>query len=269
MSRVPLWIKPPKHRRAINDSSESVGSTDIAEDPGKPLVIHDAAQKYFGRQVELQNVAHDRVPIRIDATHPSQDTPHMEISIIVLPSVDESVDVDEAAELGTDDQSTSESAPNQLAAQHGTIKLVRMVNNVPLLDTPEALGCGIVNKLGSIRHVWHSFGLEVDYTRLTNNRSNVPTFNVRDSEQVLPFLAKGAHELFQAAGASDEESQSSSSSGSDLDENVPARRRHRRGSRHRTISPAKVRFANTLIIVHIHGTPSTLPLPTLSKVSLM
>jgi hypothetical protein len=78
----------------------------------------------------------------------------------------------------------------------------------------------------------------------------VPTFGVRDSTQVAPFLQSGIHDLYEL---------------NQEEENSDAASVH---GRHGFL-PAHLRIGNILVIVQIHAKPSSLPLPTLSKVRLL
>jgi hypothetical protein len=79
----------------------------------------------------------------------------------------------------------------------------------------------------------------------------VPTFGVRDSTQVAPFLQSGIHDLYEL---NQEEENSDAAS--------VLHGRH-------GFLPAHLRIGNILVIVQIHAKPSSLPLPTLSKVRLL
>ena len=242
------------------------------------MAIRDGTQKYTTQPIELKNIAHSKFPIRGEISNASQTSDNfLEVTLIVLTPDDESEDDGEHSALPTDrdGQASTAEALEDAVDPSGRLRLIRLVNSIPMLDTQEALGCGMVNKLASLRQVWFSFGLDVCLARSTDTLRRddpTPTLEVRDSYQILPFLARGSHEAFQEVVESDDDESSKSSLtsvGSDIDDKRSGR--HRRDREYNRASkvalPARIRFANTLIVVHVHGTPSTLPLPTLSKVS--
>jgi hypothetical protein len=136
-----------------------------------------------------------------------------------------------------------------------------------LLDSAEAVACGLVQGLSSKKRMWSSFGLNVNLTVEPSNANKLLMFAVTDSEQVAPFFKSGAHNLLEQEDESDADSEK------DVDDDdsvgVPAdtgTKRKRRPYRHRNLLPASVRLGNILVIAQIHAEPTTLPLPTLSKV---
>jgi hypothetical protein len=90
-----------------------------------------------------------------------------------------------------------------------------------------------------------------------------PMYAVRDSDQVVPFIRSGTHDQYDM-DEWDEESQydDDSSSGDEREGRSTQRKRSARNK----FLPAHLRLGNVLLIVQITAKPSSLPLPTLSKV---
>jgi hypothetical protein len=156
--------------------------------------------------------------------------------------------------------------------------MIRMVNQIPLLDGSEASSCGLVQGLLLKKKMWNSFGLEVSSDGLLLHRRGVvedekrsipqlPTFQVRDSDQVAPFFRSTNHSLLEEDSTSDEESEEDEDDNQNgFEEGYPFRRKRRRNRRRKLLLPAQIRLGNILVIVQIDAEPSSLPLPTLSKV---
>lgn len=241
---------------------KSVASTASQVDDERTR-IWKATQLYLAYPLSIKNVAHSLVPIRIaghDATQPS--SPKLEVDLIVQGKDSHAVDLD----LDDDDGSADAGCDNGSA----NMVLIRMVNRIPLLDGAEAIACGLVQGLAAKKRVWNSFGLDVTLHYDPSNITKLPIFQVRDSDQVAPFFQTGTHALYEEDeddpddpdgdnGSSDEED------GSDAGGDGAKRKRKRM---RRILLPAKVRLSNIVVIVQIHAEPTTLPLPTLSKVSI-
>jgi hypothetical protein len=155
--------------------------------------------------------------------------------------------------------------------ESGNLVLIRMVNRVPLLDTSEAIACGFVQGIASKKRLWNSFGLTVTHLSgaLADDSGGaaikLQKYGIRDSEQVAPFFQRGCHAQFQeeltdAADGSEDEDDASG------DERWKRKRAATQQQRHPYLLPAKVRLAQCICVLQIHAKPSTLPLPTLSKV---
>lgn len=291
------------NRAGAADSDESddensvwqngLGNDDAASDHGshtsktagkqnKPLTVSKerlqiwkATSSFLGRPVELCNVAHEMVPIRIKKEgsknkRPIQNGPRLEVDVIVHGPNEEETSVDSSFEDGNDDEDNTDimsfssnhsdgiqkkrSKQDSGLSNCATLTLVRMVNKIPLMDSSEAIACGLVQGLSAKKRLWNSFGLDVRNAYDPTKASSVPIYEVRDSEQVAPFFKSGAHNLLEeGAGETNEEEQ-------DLAAHTKAK------NNHRNLLPAAVRLGNILVIVQIHAEPSTLPLPTLSKV---
>ena len=256
-------------------NNESVDTLDETTSKPEPVcegrrAIWKATQQFLGHSVEFRNVAHTVVPIRAKSTKGrGRSSPQLEVDVIVHGPRDDneglSRDGEEAGEhIGEDFQPTKSSDEQNKAA---SMVLIRLVNKIPLLDSSEAVACGLVQGLSSKKRMWSSFGLNVNLAVEPSNANKLLMFAVTDSEQVAPFFKSGAHNLLAQEDESDADSEK------DVDDNdsvcVPADtgpKRKRRLYRHRNLLPASVRLGNILVIAQIHAEPTTLPLPTLSKV---
>ena len=235
--------------------------------------------------------------------------PQLEVSFVVIgPSAQDSSDNDDEQE--EDDSTTSRSGNTFGAAEKesryssggdsdeddesnrhsgrnndnipvcATMMMIRMVNQIPLLDGSEASSCGLIQGLLLKKKMWNSFGLEVSSNGLLLHRRHavggkeksipqLPTFQVRDSDQVAPFFRSTNHSVFQEDSTSDEESEEDEDSQNGFEEGYPSRRKRRRNRRKKLLLPAQIRLGNILVIVQIDAEPSSLPLPTLSKVCFL
>jgi hypothetical protein len=148
--------------------------------------------------------------------------------------------------LDDDDQSVS------------TIQLVRMVNHIPLLDSAEAAACGVVHGLQN-KDLWGSFGLRVQDKSQVDSQSWTPAFELHDSDQLAPFFRIQNHKLWEQARQREDTEEASLGSST-------RGKRKRGASTLAQLMPAKVRMAKILIVVNIQAAPTSLPLPSLSKV---
>jgi anti-sigma regulatory factor (Ser/Thr protein kinase) len=133
------------------------------------------------------------------------------------------------------------------------LELVRMVNSVPLLDSVESIGCGLVRAMKS-SVIWSSFGLTVLGGTESNEDTWINRFKVRDSDQVAPFFQQSNHKLWDAKGDAVKQG-----SAGELQE----KKRKRKSSK--LMLPAKVRLGKILVIVNIQAAPNVIPMPTLTK----
>jgi hypothetical protein len=276
--RTPLGRRKKDQRNASEDFRESV---------------RRGMEVYLEHKVRLENVAHAMVPIRFNAGSGTLDggggrsnngteagRPVLEVAFVV----DAGAGGDDTdSHDATDDQDEIQ-RPSLDDRDHGELALIRMVNGVPLLDTSEAIACGIVQGVASKKRLWNSFGLAVAH--LANDSgsrkafvSKAPTFSIHDSDQVAPFFQRGAHSLFQGGSKlevdDDDIIESDEDHGFDGAESMSAveqRKRKRAASQNTSklrlhqLLPAKVRLAKCFCVLQIHAKPSALPLPTLSKV---
>lgn len=102
-----------------------------------------AAQSYFGGStVKLENVAYAAQNIRLPNSQKGskEPAPKLEVEIIVRPDCTESL-------VGKEEPIA-------------TLRLIRMVNSIPMLDSAEGFGCGLVHGISN-KLIWGSFGLHV------------------------------------------------------------------------------------------------------------
>jgi hypothetical protein len=239
-----------------DESNRTVKDSQVDDEQTK---IWKAMQLYLGYPLKIKNVAHTLVPIRIGSRRPHDSTPKLEVDLIVQGEDRDGVALD--AEEGDVDVASTGAASSGSAA----MLLVRMVNRIPLLDSAEAIACGLVQGLAAKKRVWNSFGLDVTLQYDSNNITKLPTFQVRDSDQVAPFFQTGAHALYEG---DEDDLEDYDEDGSVIQDEMSLgdRDKRKRKRMRRVLLPAKVRLGNIVVIIQIHAEPTTLPLPTLSKV---
>lgn len=293
LSRVPLFIEPSSRSSTVSasaqqDSEDESGWRDgFSEDedldhpkdalgqersePKKKLQadqkeitrenrkrdIRMAASRFLDRPVELANVAYEIVPIQTKGKktkrkRSTSEIPTLEVALIVhgptVPEEEENYQSsNELEERGRDDEAPPE-PPTE-----AKMTLIRMVNKIPLLDSAEAAACGLVQSLAAKKRIWNSFGLELTLDMESISKSMAPRYDVRDSDQVDSLIKRGVHDLL------DSSQKQKDANDTEINED------HEEGVGFRML-PAKIRLGNILVIVQIHAKPSTLPLPTLSKV---
>jgi hypothetical protein len=230
----------------------------------KMALLCKAAELYKGRPVSLKNVALETHPIRRHGENGpcTKSTSMLEVSVIVFgPEPECNNDSDDESVQSGCFRSQHDSNPKKSA----DLQLVRMVNGIPLLDSPEAVACGLVQKISGSASNWNSFGLEVSLKKHVDSaelaHDDTPMFGVEDSAQVAPFFRESAHGLFCGSD------QSSSSDDDISDPENRTRKRKKVKCGLSSLLPAALRLGEMMIIVQIKAKPSALPLPTLSKVS--
>jgi hypothetical protein len=237
------WKDPSQEENLVTPETaakdkQSHGQKPTTKDTDTAIIL--AAQQYLEQPVEASNVAHTTCPIRLKGKKASE-TPRLEATLVVHGNAEDNPDCDEAV---------------------ASMVLVRMVNGMPLLDSAEAIACGLVQGVVSKESIWLSVGLDVTYRSRGSNLARVPTYAVKDSDRVIPFLKTNQHGLFEESQGSDD---SSSEDDSEDDLELVGNKR-RRGKRSRRIFlPADARLGKMLLVVQIHAEPSQLPLPTLCK----
>ncbi|KAL3934818.1 MAG: hypothetical protein SGBAC_009548, partial [Bacillariaceae sp.] len=197
-----------------------------------------AAQSFFGCSAKLENVAYAMQNIRIPNTKGSEPAPKLEVEIIVRPDYTDSL-------VGKEEPIA-------------TLRLIRMVNSIPMLDSAEGYGCGLVHGLAN-KLIWGSFGLHVTQSNERNQHSWTPLFDVRDSDQVASFFQQRQHRQ-------SDETRSADGDFLDNGEKTLANMRKLRSGDAAILLPAKLRLSDITVLVRIQAAPTTLPLPTLSKV---
>jgi hypothetical protein len=268
----------------LKDKATSARSEQKKTPPPDPnrVKIWKATQNFLGCSIELANVAHSTVPIRIDGD--LSDTrslkkkrlsgPQLTVGVVVHGTTnmqDDEWAMNEASGELQDETRNLISDKETFVAESTSIResasmvVIRMVNKIPILDSAEAVACGLVQCVASKKRMWNSFGLEVNMNFDSENFSLTPTFDVRDSEQVIPFFKQGAHNLLEI-DVDDRDASGGSIYESD-NEFEHSRAKRKKETNRRRLLPASVRLGSILVIVQIHAEPTTLPLPTLSKVS--
>jgi hypothetical protein len=174
--------------------------------PGRMELVEAAKAYWPKRAIVPKNVAISCQKIRQSDRkchdHPPQAASELqlEVNMVVCPI--------SALQVSSDD---SESEGDQHSFEHqqllsaeekpATLELVRMVNDVPLLDGAEAHSCGLVHGLEN-KTVWGSFGLEirrktVDHSQnwcSTPERCKwTPTFELQDHKQVAAYIQKDSN----------------------------------------------------------------------------
>ncbi len=224
----------------------------------KVILMQRAASLYKGR-VDLResNVAYSTQRIRqkndgSKTSSSASDSPVLEMSMIVFgPSATASAEDDDSV------HSENDMSCNKTAK----LQVVRMVNGIPVLDSSEALACGVMTKISRSTTLWNSFGLDISDRSQLN--SSTPSFGITDSAQVAPFLRSSTHSLYNGQSQDD---QLSTSDDDDYDlEDIHNTRKRKKEQEARCILPAAHRLGDMLIVVQIRAKPSALPLPTLSK----
>jgi hypothetical protein len=225
--------------------------------------IQRAISSYLKRNIDIRNVAHSIQPIRnAEKRRNTKNSPTLEVDLVVYSEPEGDELEDEKPE------NLPQSGSNETAMPMAKMTLIRMVNRIPLLDGAEAAACGLVQGVISKQSMWTSFGLAVSQgTDLTAQdlRLFVPTYQVKDADNVASFFHRSPHQLFEASGEGTEKEH-----GTQEDEDACAEEGNEGGKResqkHMSILlPAHLRLGNLLLIVQIHAKPSSLPLPTLSK----
>ena len=101
------------------------------------------------------------------------------------------------SERGTDSTdsaaTTSKNSTSEIE-DDATLKLIRIVNGVPIMENAEAHSCGLVHGIAN-KSVWGSFGLDIDRTSAaaSNDCSRTPSFVLRDSSLIAPFIKKNSN----------------------------------------------------------------------------
>ena len=224
--------------RNINKNGKRLSSSQQKLETQRRAVF-TSAQLFLGCYIKLENVAHSVQKIRLEKDSScGKSEPQLEVDVIVNPT--------------KISQISSRGGQESCA----TLKLIRLVNDIPLLDGAEGCACGLVHGLPN-KLVWGSFGLHVAQSDNVDKVSWTPKYDVRDSDQVAPFFQR-QHGLWEE---SDDESNNDRNTSSTLDH---PKRKHGLISR-RSFPPAKARLGEIVVVVKMKATPSSLPLPTLSK----
>lgn len=278
VERFDFWGESlPLENEDVRYPNKSRSSSELSSCQSERIQIWNAVKSFLGQSVDLANVSHATVPIRIEKDISEKRDSTSKKAMVRGPQLTVDVIVHDAKSQGGDflTDSTGEfwedsgnfTTDNEVADMNtpASMVLIRMVNKIPLLDSAEGVACGLVQCLASKKRMWNSFGLDVHLNIDPENTNSVPTFDVRDSEQVIPFFKQGAHNLLEGSDDDCTEAAEDSDNDHDGDLHVAGSKRSKRTSP-RNLLPASVRLGSILVIVQIHAEPSVLPLPTLSKV---
>jgi hypothetical protein len=178
---------------------------------------------------------------------------YLEVNMAVCPHSNQ----DENCNSSVESAATSDILSGEEKA--ATLQLVRIVNGVPIIESAEAHSCGIVHGIANKR-VWASFGLDIDRSTATASDNTVcaPSFTLRDSPLIASFFNKSLnHKQLRTNDNDTIQNQS-------LEANKKKRKREILPQK--DLLPANARIGAILIVVHVRAAPSSLPLPTLSKV---
>lgn len=195
--------KNKKPDEAIDSTSEENKEETDAE--AERTGIWKAAQLYLECPLELRNVAHAMVPIRrrsdpagvatrsrtraeeatsaeANASSPTTTGPQLEVDMIFHNSTDDEEEEPVGSQTGDwegdpEDPTCSRNVFSSSTSGGATMILVRMVNRIPLLDSSEAVACGLVQGMASKKQLWNSFGLDVSLRHDPGNVTKIPTFS--------------------------------------------------------------------------------------------
>lgn len=256
-----LEVEAPLVSKAVREREREKEAKDK-----KISMLCKAAEMYKGRPVSKRNVVFETHPIRRhgeNAAPGTKNSSSLEVSIVVFGPEPECNDSDD--ESAHHHEYPQSQTIGERSKRSASLQLVRMVNGIPLLDSPEAVACGLVQKISNNASNWNAFGLDVSFKKLgesdNSGDDNTPMFGVEDSAQVAPFFSESAHGLFH--GKPDE---TQSSDDDTFDPENLTRKRKKEKSGLQSLLPAALRLGEMMMIVQIRAKPSALPLPTLSKV---
>lgn len=294
-----------KENRVNGRSMERLIKTESEIIINERRAIWQASQVFLGRPVELMNVSHSITPIETNVSNrrkkrktesslvdSNTSKPMIRVSLVVCGPPEESAfeydelelqkyDLEHENYFATKRASVPESQTN--AVSSASMSLIRMVNNIPILDSCEALACGLVQGVLSKKNLWNSFGLELNVMPVDNSEMTetlrTPTFDIIDSEQVAPFFKQGVHKMLETDFKTIDDKLSSQNEKYHKSQAIESIDSRMFSSGHvpepsmlkyqRKLLPASLRLGNVLLIVQINSRPTTLPLPTLSKVRFL
>ena len=251
--------RDPLDSEGSEDGDVSNGKETLANEKEKSIDCSDRNDRYeFADAVRSflpkYNVPYDNVARSIhnlrnfnDETETrSMSMVQLEVGMAVCPHED----LDQRSNSSIDSSATT-------SEKAATLQLVRIVNDVPIIENAEAHACGLVHGVANKR-VWGSFGIDIEKTSTTASNTSLPapSFLLRDSSLVAPFINRNANHQQLETDDCD----------TDHDENCKSNRKRRKGALPgKYLRPVNVRIGKILVVVHVRANPSSLPLPTLSK----
>ncbi|KAL3923517.1 MAG: hypothetical protein SGILL_001607 [Bacillariaceae sp.] len=269
-----------------DSDSDSIPSVLFSKSEPRRQEILDAAKEYWrDRKITLKNIAVSNQRIRTRENQnagPNQDASlELEVNMIVCPLPSRNAPDDSYEGFDNEERSLS-SQQNQHSSKEddpAAIELVRMVNGVPILDGAEAHSCGLVHGLVD-KTVWGSFGLDISRKSTHEPSDNsilpstgckwTPTFELQDDSRVGAYVQRDSnHKQLHSLVEDDwEASESACTDFEDGDSLDPQARKRSALRQMDNLMPAGVRLHSILVVVRIRAAPSSLPLPTLSKVCI-
>lgn len=253
-SRNPIETSTKRNANASKKSNDG--------DEKVRMQMQKSVSSYLKKSIRLSNVAHSEQRIRRDTSKATNDSPSIEVAVIVSEEND-----DDDGDYGLDGYGATHIS-SDTDRSIAKLMLIRMVNRIPMLDGAEASACGVVRGLQQ-KSLWNSFGLEI--SPVSNPASvqealHVPTFSLRDSAHLAPFFARNdAHALY--CEDEDEDSDDSDYESDDPETIFNNMQKRKRPKKTLALRPAGLRLGNIIVIVQLNAKSSQLPLPTLSKVS--
>jgi hypothetical protein len=179
--------------KMATDEWQDVFEEDTSETPNPPPAkkqvisacadTHQAIQNYLKQTVSPDKVAHVVVPIKTDKeTANTASITHLEVSLAVHHTKTDNTHSDS-------DTTTDSLTPS--------LSLIRFINDMPILDSSEALSCGIVHALIHKRKLWNAFGLELAASCQLDRLSNMPNFTLKDNSAILSLHAHRTHQHYK------------------------------------------------------------------------
>jgi hypothetical protein len=263
-----------------DDTSDSLPPSLQSKLETRRIEIMDAAKEYWrDRKMALKNIAVSCQRIRAEEyIHDASNNSvlELEVNIIVCPLPSRNASDILHEDFNNEETSISSRQQHLAESEPASMELVRMVNDVPILDGAEAHSCGLVHGLAE-KSVWASFGLDISRKSMHEPNGDTPlpstgckwtpTFELQDDSRVGAFVQGNANHR-QLHCLVDEDSDLYDSDDESVDEckSLDSQARKRSALRQMdNLLPAGIRLHSILIVVRIQAAPSSLPLPTLSK----
>jgi hypothetical protein len=200
---------------------------------------------------DIRNYNHRTTPAKKEEARNSGC--QMEVNMVVCPRSEN----DEIGNSSYDSAATTSSEVLSGDETAAKLQLVRIVNGVPIMESAEAHSCGLVHGISN-KGVWGSFGLDIDRGTTVapdTSSSSTPSFLLRDNSLIAPFINKNLnHKQLKVDDYNSIHSH----------DNKAEKKKRERDQK--DLLPANVRIGTILVVVQIRAAPSSLPLPSLSKV---
>jgi hypothetical protein len=233
-------------------------------DPHRYEFVHAVQSFWPNRSIVYDNVARSVHDIR-NYNHKKTPTGkgkagnsgcQMEVNMVVCPHSDH----DEKGNSSDDSAATTSIDVLSGDETAATLQLVRIVNGVPIMESAEAHSCGLVHGIAN-KGVWGSFGLDIERSTTMapdTSSSSTPSFLLRDSSLIAPFINKNLNHKQLKVDDYD--------TIHNHNHEEAKTKRKREALPQKDLLPANLRIGTILIVVQIRAAPSSLPLPSLSKV---